>query len=333
MPAAVGPYSVLPLVKIFVVSLVLGLLCVPLAKGQTDTQTVAVAARLQTALDRGGFGVGLIDGKLGVRSRNALLDFARAQGLSEKAARARLLAEPEPPAIPYTVTQADYDEVGQAPADYLEASAVPRMACTSLVEVLSERFHVSAPYLSRLNPAIGEWNAAVVGAAITVPNVRPPPWHPAAARLEIDCLVFRIRAFNAAGALVGSFPCSIARDHARVPTGELKLTTFAPDPNYTFDPAVFPESRRAQEIGRKLIIPPGPNNPVGVYWISISAPGYGIHGTPHPETIGRQESHGCFRMTNWDIVTLAGMATAGTPVTVTGILAAEPAADDTTQSP
>ena len=329
MPAVARLYSVLPLVKATATSLVIGLLCIPLAWGQTDTQAVAVAARLQTALDRNGFGVGLIDGKLGVRSRNALLDYARAQGLSEKAARAQLLAASEPPTVPYTVTQADCDEVGQAPADYLEASAVPRMACTSLVEVLSERFHVSDPCLRRLNPRIGEWNAAVVGASIIVPNIRPSSWHRTAARLAIDCQAFRIRAFNTEGTLVGSFPCSIARDKARVPTGELKLTAFAPNPNYTFDPAVFPESRRAQEIGRKLIIPPGPNNPVGMYWISLSAPGFGIHGTPHPETIGRQESHGCFRMTNWDIVTLAGMVTAGTPITVTGILTPESATDGT----
>lgn len=325
MPAAAGLYSVLPLVKAISVSLILSALWIPLAVGQTDTQTVAMAARLQTALDRNGYGVGLVDGKFGVRSRNALLDFAHAQGLSEKAARAQLLAAPEPPTVPYTVTQADWDEVGQAPADYLEASTVPRMACTSLVEVLSERFHVSEPYLQHLNPAIGQWNAAVVGASIAVPNVRPSSWHHSAARLEIDCQVFRIRAYDTDGTVVGSFPCSIARDKARVPTGELKLTAFAPNPNYTFDPAVFPESHRAQEIGRKLIIPPGPNAPVGVYWISISAPGFGIHGTPHPETIGRQESHGCFRMTNWDIVTLAGMVTAGTPVSVTGVLTPEPA--------
>ncbi len=295
--------------------------------GQTDTHTVAVSARLQTALDRSGFGVGLIDGKFGVRSRNALLDYARAQGLSEKAARAQLLAAPESPTVTYTITQADWNDVGQAPADFLEASAVPHMACTSLVEELSERFHVSEPYLSRLNPAIGEWNVATVGMSVNVPNVRPPTWHPAATRLEIDCRVFRIRAFDAQAALVGSFPCSIARDHTRVPTGELKVTTFAPNPNYTFDPAVFPESHRAQEIGHKLIIPPGPNNPVGVYWLSLSAPGFGIHGTPHPETIGRQESHGCFRMTNWDIVTLAGMVTAGAPLAVTGLPEAGAAAE------
>lgn len=295
---------------------------------QTGTQAMATAARLQSALDRNAFGVGLIDGKFGVRSRNALLDFARARRLSETAARAQLMEDPDPATVPYTVMMSDWDEVGQAPADWLEASAVPRMACTSLVEVLSERFHVSQPYLCRLNPGIGEWNLAVVGSTVTVPNARQATWHPTVASLEVDCRVLRIRAFDAGGALVGSFPCSVARDLSRVPTGQLQLAAFAPNPNYTFDPAVFPESPRAREIARKLIIPPGPNTPVGVYWISLNAPGFGIHGTPRPETIGRQESHGCFRMTNWDIVTLAAMVSPGTPVTITGLPQAGAAAGE-----
>lgn len=290
---------------------------VPLALAQTNGQAMAEAARLQAALDRNGFGVGLVDGKFGVRSQYALLDFAKARGLSERAARNALLSDPAPATNAYTITTADWDEVGRAPVDWLEASVVPRMACTSLVEVLSERFHVSQPYLRRVNPHIGEWNLATVGVTITTPNTRPLSWHTNAVRLEIDCRAFRIRAYDADGRLAASFPCSIARDHSRVPTGTMKLTAFAPNPNYTFDPAVFPESARAREIGRRLIIPPGPNTPVGVYWLGLSAPGFGIHGTPHPETIGRQESHGCFRMTNWDIVTLANMVTAGVPVAVT----------------
>jgi lipoprotein-anchoring transpeptidase ErfK/SrfK len=306
-------------VKRHLLSLCLILLGVSAAKAQTGTQAMATVARLQTALDRNGFGVGLIDGKFGVRSRHALLDYARARHLSESAARAQLMDDPEPITVSYTVTTSEWNEVGAAPADWLEASAVPRMACTSLVEVLSERFHVSQPYLRRLNPEISEWTAALVGTAVTVPNTRPATWHPGVTSLEVDCRVLRLRAFDAAGALVGSFPCSVARDLSRVPTGQLRLSAFAPNPNYTFDPAVFPESPRAQAIGRKLIIPPGPNTPVGVYWIGLSAPGFGIHGTPRPETIGRQESHGCFRMTNWDIVTLAAMVTVGTPVTVTGL--------------
>lgn len=314
--------------KNVLLSLCLVVIGVSAATAQTGTTSMAEAIGLQAALDRNGFGVGLIDGRFGVRSRHALLDFARARRLSETAARAELLADPDPATVDYTILKSDWEEVGLAPVDWLEASVVPRMACTSLTEVLSERFHVSQPCLARLNPGIGEWNLAAVGARITVPNVRPPDWHPMAHLLEVDCSALRLRAFDADGRLIASFPCSVARDLSRVPTGELKIATFAPNPNYTFDPVVFPESARAREIGRKLIIPPGPNTPVGVYWLGLNAPGFGIHGTPRPETIGRQESHGCFRMTNWDVVTLAAMVLPGTPVTVVGLPEAGTAATE-----
>jgi lipoprotein-anchoring transpeptidase ErfK/SrfK len=90
----------------------------------------------------------------------------------------------------------------------------------------------------------------------------------------------------------------------------------APNPNYTFDPAVFPESPEARALGRKLILPPGPNNPVGVAWIGLDKSGYGIHGTPKPEDVGRTESHGCFRLANWNAELLLKMVGVGTPVLV-----------------
>jgi lipoprotein-anchoring transpeptidase ErfK/SrfK len=111
---------------------------------------------------------------------------------------------------------------------------------------------------------------------------------------------------------MASFPCSIAKSFSRVPAGELRIVEFAPDPNYTFDPRNFPESG----LEKKLLIPPGPNNPVGVYWMSLSHPGFGIHGTRSPETIGRQESRGCFRLTNWDVRTVARAVTATIPVRI-----------------
>ena len=83
-----------------------------------------------------------------------------------------------------------------------------------------------------------------------------------------------------------------------------------------FDPAVFPESAEGKELGRRLIIPPGPNNPVGLAWIGLDRPGYGMHGTPDPEKVGRTESHGCFRLANWDAVALLGLVKIGMPVLV-----------------
>lgn len=287
------------------------------APAQTSTTDRLVSvATLQTALERNGFSPGFIDGRDGSRTRGALLDYCQSAGVSETTGRRQLLADSTPFTNTAIITTEDIALVGKAPADWLDASALPAMACTSLCEVLSEKFHVSQPFLARLNPAMSNWNASLQGTSITVPSTRPSLWAPSAARLEIDCGAFRLRAFDTNDRLIASFPCSVAREAQRIPTGVMTLGAFAPNPNYTFDPVNFPESPRAQEIGRKLILPPGPNNPVGVYWISLSQPGFGIHGTPKPETIGRPESHGCFRMTNWDILTLSRMVTPGTPVKI-----------------
>jgi lipoprotein-anchoring transpeptidase ErfK/SrfK len=94
------------------------------------------------------------------------------------------------------------------------------------------------------------------------------------------------------------------------------VVVVAPHPNYTFDPALFPESPEAQQLGRKLILPAGPNNPVGVAWVGLDRPGYGIHGTPAPEQVGRTESHGCFRLANWDAAYFLKLAWIGLPVEV-----------------
>ncbi len=281
-------------------------------------------AALQAALDRNGFGPGFVDGKDGARTFQAFRDYRKATGLSDRKAREALLSNNIPVTIAYTITLEDVQLVGSAPSDWQAAAAVPSMAFESLDEALSEKFHVSRPFLRRLNFGITNWNDELIGSRVVIPNTAPVQNPLIAARIEIDCSTYRLRTFGTDDTLVASFPCSIARDLARIPTGELCIASFAPDPNYTFDPANFPESARAQEIGRKLILPPGPNNPVGVYWITLSQPGFGIHGTPHPETIGRRESHGCFRLTNWDIVTLAGMVETRTPVRIVGVPAPTP---------
>jgi lipoprotein-anchoring transpeptidase ErfK/SrfK len=112
------------------------------------------------------------------------------------------------------------------------------------------------------------------------------------------------------------FPCSIAAKVEKRPEGKLRIINFAANPNYTFDPAMFPESPEARTLKDKLTIQPGPNNPVGTAWIGLDRPGYGIHGTPKPEKIGRTESHGCFRLANWDASHLLKLVTRETVVIV-----------------
>jgi lipoprotein-anchoring transpeptidase ErfK/SrfK len=100
------------------------------------------------------------------------------------------------------------------------------------------------------------------------------------------------------------------------PVGELHVEAKAANPNYTFDPEIFPESAEGRQLGRKLLIPPGPNNPVGTVWIGLDRPGYGIHGTPRPEAVGRAETHGCFRLANWNAELLVKLVEIGTRVYV-----------------
>lgn len=275
-------------------------------------------AALQTALDRQGFGVGLIDGIDGMKTRQALADFVRARQLADDTDVRLLLLEAQQPAfMAYTVTSNDLAMVGEAPTDWEEAARVPRLACETMQEHISEMFHVSERLLAALNPEVGDWSLLTEGAILRVPNVRPASFElPALGWIEVDTQQYRLRAYDAVSNMVASFPCSIARERAKVPSGELSVVTVAPNPNYTFDPDNFPESPRAQAIGRRLILPPGPNNPVGVFWISLSQPGYGVHGTPRPATIGNMESHGCFRLCNWDARTLGAAIKVGLPVRI-----------------
>jgi lipoprotein-anchoring transpeptidase ErfK/SrfK len=125
-----------------------------------------------------------------------------------------------------------------------------------------------------------------------------------------------LEAFDTETNLLAHFPCSIAANVEKRPVGELHVAVVAPNPNYTFDPDLFPESPEAQQLKMKLILPPGPNNPVGVAWIGLDKIGYGIHGTPAPEQVGRTESHGCFRLANWDAEYLSRLVWVGMPVLV-----------------
>ena len=124
------------------------------------------------------------------------------------------------------------------------------------------------------------------------------------------------RGFDQANVQPGLGLGSIAARVEKRPVGELHVIVLAPNPDYTFDPELFPESPEAQQLKTKLKLPPGPNNPVGVAWIGLDKTGYGIHGTPNPEQVGRTESHGCFRLANWDAEYLIQLAWEGMPVLV-----------------
>ena len=273
---------------------------------------------LQIYLDRRNFSTGVIDGVWGVGSREAMRAWQASQGLrttqwvdvplyAEIATMTEALTR-------YTVTEADAGLVtGVMPSTWAERSRLPLMGYRSLSECIAERFHTSERTLRRLNPAISDWEEGLtVGTVLTVPNVRQAALEkPAKIAISLEeCLLVGLNAQNVPCL---RFPCSIARRRAHLPSaGEVTVKNMAPAPNYTYDPSNYGQDA---SVG-KMVVPAGPRNPVGSRWIGLSLPGYGIHGTPHPNTVGRPESRGCFRLTNWNAEKLFELVSTGTPVQI-----------------
>jgi lipoprotein-anchoring transpeptidase ErfK/SrfK len=151
---------------------------------------------------------------------------------------------------------------------------------------------------------------------VIAPRVEPAAPFPKPAALRILIQETSLQAVSADGKILAHFPCSIAKNKEKVPQKHLKIVNFAFNPNYTFDPLLFASAAAAEGIKGKLILSPGPNNPVGVVWIGLNLPGYGIHGTPEPEQISRTGSHGCFRLANWNAEKVLRMIKTGMRVEI-----------------
>ena len=273
----------------------------------------------QIALVRQGISPGSIDGLAGSQTRAALTAFQKERGLPPSGlldgqTKAILLIDP-PIMTQYTVTTQDLGRLMPLPNSWLAKSGQTRLDFENILELLGEKPFSNPQLIRALNPNVN-WSQLEGGTAVIMPRVDYPPFAGKAAFLKISLQQCVLEAFDAQSNLLLHFPCSIGRLAEKRPAGELHVTTIALDPNYTFDPALFPESPEAQTPGQKLILPPGPNNPVGVAWIGLDRPGYGIHGTPAPEQVGRTESHGCFRLANWNATYLAKLVWVGMAVVV-----------------
>ena len=273
----------------------------------------------QVELSRRGFSCGSIDGLHGLQSGAALRAFQQNEGLRDtgeldKATRAALLLT-APALTQHVISSDELAELQPVSDTWLGKSEQTAMAYASALEFVAEQYHASPKFLIKLNPAV-DWDHILPGATVKVPAVET--YHPStkATQLHIRLADHVLEATDETGRIIAHFPVSIARNVEKRPVGELHVTVIIPRPNYTFDPEVFPESAEAQELGRKLIIPPGPNNPVGLAWVGLDRTGYGIHGTPEPEKVGRTESHGCFRLANWDAQALLQLVSVGLPVIV-----------------
>mgnify|MGYP001605954167 CR=1 FL=1 len=273
----------------------------------------------QIALAREGISSGSIDGVRGPQTAAALRAFQERENLPpsgelDEATRSQLLLT-FPAFTQVALTPDDLNSLQALSPTWLGKSEQTALSYETALELVAERAHASPALLRKLNPNV-DWTQLPAGTQLTVPDIPPSNPNVKAARLHIRLAERTLQARAEDGRLLAHFPVSIARMAEKRPGGELHVTVVIPDPNYTFDPEVFPESEEGRELGRKLVLPPGPNNPVGVAWIGLDRPGYGIHGTPLPESVGRTESHGCFRLANWNARTLLSLAWVGLPVVV-----------------
>ncbi len=323
----------------------------------------------QVVLDRIGFGPGVIDGKMGMSTENALNGFQEANDLKvtgelDEATKTALSDWDSIPAtrvvtIPSSWGQTDYVDIPEDPEGKAE---LKRMGYKSLDERLAERFHTTVEVLKMLNPGgkpagmngsstSGSGGADTdkttssssnstaktadfftAGQQIRVPNigndriakgkVEDRDWQHTLASLgigtdqpEVDKIVVSkagktLKAYQG-DKLVALFTVSSGSSQFPLPIGEWDIVGEAYNPPYSYDPEVLSGGK---EDGETFKLPPGPNSPVGVVWIDLSKEHYGIHGTPDPETIGRAQSSGCVRLTNWDAARLAGMVSQSTQV-------------------
>ena len=269
------------------------------------------ALRLQVALDRLGFSPGVLDGKVGRKTGLAMDALARFRGVEGPLSPADVVSPDLQATRSYTITREDAALVGPVPTDWLKRSELEAMTYESLHELVAERGHCTRATVARLNPDtdLGQLRA---GDAVVLPNVLDNAGpEELIEEVVVDLEEKTVSALDATGRVVALFHCSIAAFAEKRPAGATSVKVVATDPEYTFDPEKWPE---VKGITRKLRIPPGPRNPVGLAWIGLELPGYGIHGSPAPEMIGKTGSHGCIRLTNWDAVRLVRRVVAGTPV-------------------
>ncbi len=312
----------------------------------------------QVVLDRIGFTPGVVDGKMGMSTVNALKGFQEARGLQitgelDQPTQQALAEWQRIPATRVVTIPPEFanDSFVQIPKDRKDQAKLERMGYASLGEKIAERFHTTEEVLAELNPQLSGGPAMPAdaqegandtqpkprlsiayqaGMQLRVPNVgadkfdpasvKDPKWadtlrllgvgteQPRAAKIEVDKSDQVLRAFDASGKLIAQYTATMGSSEFPLPIGTWKILAVGHNPPWQYNPALL---ANADKSDPKLEIPPGPNSPIGVVWIDLSKEHYGIHGTDEPSHIGRAESNGCIRLTNWDAARLAQMVSPG----------------------